>query len=1103
MNKLPWTPWHKVVQLRDDIRSGELSMAIFAADLHDVVMGRAKPVYQKPSEFFALTYPTFNLRELAKDVCIRLAGRNEKAVRQLELTYGGGKTHTLITLHHLVSEPSSLPELPAVKEFVEHIGMTPVKTRVAVLAFDKLDPEKGMEVKGPAGQLRWLRNPWSVLAYQIAGDDGLRLLHADGKAEERGSAPAENLMVDLLAMPAKDGLSTLLLIDEVLMYARGKVGLDAAWRGRLVDFFQYLTQAATKIDRCAVVASLLATDPSKSDTLGKELTSELYQIFRRQREEGVQPVQKEDVAEVLRRRFFTPDSIRDREAFRAHVVAALKGIAALDEQTSKEGKNAEDRFLKSYPFHPDLTDIFYTKWTNLESFQRTRGILRTFALALRDSEKWDQSPLVSTNVFLTVPDVDAISESARELTGVATSEDYEGKKHEWTAILQGELNKARQIQQTFPGLRHREAEQAVFATFLHSQPIGQKALLREVHTLLGHSRPDKIELEKALKRWTEVSWFLDEAAITDTDVTGNGKKGLPKTWRLGSRPNLRQMHSAACASIHDDVIEVKLLDEIQRVKSLTAGAAAAVGKVHNLPEKPKDIEDDGDFHYAVLGPKAASDSGKPSAEARRFIDEKTGADSQRVYRNAVVLAAPSREGLEVVRNAIKEYLAWEEVTRQLTEPKGQELDPTRSELLAMNRDAARKRIPEAIQQAYCIVVTVSDRNEVQAFKLAIDNRPLFQIIKEDARSRIQDTAISAEAMLPGGPYDLWREGEESHRVKDLLNAFAQRPQLPKMLNRKAILDTLIGGCLDGTFVLRLTRPDKSVKTFWRQTPDEVAIKDPSLEVVLPGAAALTEIAPALLVPQVLPSLWSGTSIRVGEIFRYFAGGKTVKVQREGYEEPVVIPKAERATVEAAIGSAVKDGLLWLTSGPASVFAEEIPTGLLSEDAQVQPPPAAISPMQVVPDVLADAWRGGVATGLSISVALSKRAGQPLPWATVRDAIDAAIRTRIVERTDDSGGWPCDYAASKSVRLRAPQEVPPPPPPPPTPKPGTYVARADLRPNQIQDLADQVSEITRLAAGMELRFILQVELTGTGAGAADAVAKLNEALASISEDLKLR
>src|SRR5437899_12414520 len=116
---------------------------------------------------------------------------------------------------------------------------------------------------------------------------------------------------------------------------------------------------------CEVVASLLATDPRKSDTLGKELAQELYAVFRREREEGVQPVVKEDVAEILRRRFFAPESIRDREAFRPHVVAALKGIAELDALTKKEGKSSEDRFLTSYTFHPDLTEVSYSKWTQL------------------------------------------------------------------------------------------------------------------------------------------------------------------------------------------------------------------------------------------------------------------------------------------------------------------------------------------------------------------------------------------------------------------------------------------------------------------------------------------------------------------------------------------------------------------------------------------------------------------------------------------------------------------------------------------------------------------------------------------------------------------
>src|SRR6266480_1467683 len=165
MSKLVWKPWHEVVSLRDELKTGELSLSTFAADLYDVVMGRARPIYQDPYDFFSFTFPTYTLRELAKDVVLRLAGKNDKAVRQLELTYGGGKTHTLITLYHLANDPDSLPDLPAVAEFKEAIGEKKLpKARVAGLCFDKLDVEKGMEVRGPDGKKRRLKNPWSVLA---------------------------------------------------------------------------------------------------------------------------------------------------------------------------------------------------------------------------------------------------------------------------------------------------------------------------------------------------------------------------------------------------------------------------------------------------------------------------------------------------------------------------------------------------------------------------------------------------------------------------------------------------------------------------------------------------------------------------------------------------------------------------------------------------------------------------------------------------------------------------------------------------------------------------------------------------------------------------
>ena len=402
--KSTWKPWHDVVQLRDDLRTGELSLAVFAADLYDVVMQKGKrSVYEDPTEFFTLTYPTYNLRELVKDVSLRLARQSDKAYRTLSVNYGGGKTHTLITLKHLVEDPAALPKLPAIEEFEAHIGQRPPSARCAALCFDKIDLEKGVETLGPDGSVATLKRPWSILAYQIAGEEGLRQLHAEGKNLERDTPPAEPILSELLSKPQRDNLATLVLLDEVLMYLRDMVESDRSWRGRLISFFQHLTNSVVKVDRCAMVASLRASDPRKHDSLGTELLADVSDVFGRQMEEDASPVSKEDVAEVLRRRFFKPESMQDKDAFRPQVTSIVRGIAALDEETKKGQKAEEERYLASYPFHPALTEALYTRWTQVERFQRTRGILRTFAIALRDAEKWDTAPLVGPNVFLAEP----------------------------------------------------------------------------------------------------------------------------------------------------------------------------------------------------------------------------------------------------------------------------------------------------------------------------------------------------------------------------------------------------------------------------------------------------------------------------------------------------------------------------------------------------------------------------------------------------------------------------------------------------------------------------------------------------------------------------
>ncbi|MCB1782343.1 MAG: ATP-binding protein [Candidatus Competibacteraceae bacterium] len=1102
-SQLPWKPWHHVVTLREDLRTGELALNQFAADLYEVLMQSGKrPLYEDPHPFFALTYPTHNLRELAKDVALRLAGQNDKAVQQLELTYGGGKTHTLITLRHLFHDPVHLPTLPAVDEFVQHIGQTPPHARVVALCFDKLDLERGLEVRAPNGQTRRLKQPWSLLAYQLAGDAGLAQMRDDGQAEERTSAPAESVISPLLESVTQQGLSILVLIDEVMMYARGRYSQDPKGWDALIDFFQGLTQAIVKTPRCAVIASLLASDPDKNDTLGRRLQGQLYDIYRRQSESAVEPVVKEDAAEVLRRRFFTPESIRDRNAFKPHVIAALKGIQVFDD--SAKGKKVENDFVQSYPFHPDLTEVFYTKWVGLDRFQKTRGVLRTFALALRDAEHWDDSPLVGPSVFLNTPAQTDLAAATRELCIYAENEDDSGHKHEWKGLLIGELECARRWQDQTIGLKHRELEQAVVATFLHSQPIGRTAKLKELTRLIGPTRPDKINLEKGLRGWAEDShWLDDQHTDTATDAT------LPKEWRLGNRPNLKHMHDQAEKDIVTDVVKDRLEKEIGKLKTWFQVPPGLGVRLHLQPKQPSDIEDDGAFHFAILGPNTASEASDPSPDAVRFLTEKTGPNTPRAYPNAIVLVVPSRDGLRAVEARIKDYLAWEKVDADLGKLEAT-VDPARKNQLQTKLQAAKQAVPGLLRQAYCIGVTLAAHQQPVAFRLTVSGDPLFDAVKAHAEARIMDATLDVDALLPSGPYHLWHPGDTRQRVKVLVNAFAERPALPKMLRTQYLYDTLADGCVNGAFVLLLTRPDRSVRAWWRTRPDDAVMTDKDLELVLPEAATLVELDSVLLTPGRLPGLWTSDVLTVRQLYDYFQGGHSIQVDKGGgYEEPLFIPKTERATVDAAIQSAVVAGTLWLVNPPSSLWAEPIPTGVLTEAATLRLPPPAINVLELLPAALPDAWVNGQATVAAIAQALSAKNSLPLPWKTVCDAINGALQANYLEAT---GTWPCEIAAAAQVTLRekmaAPLKI--------TPtvdygqKPAYHtqiaIAEIELATHEVQDLADVIPELTTLQAthAFPMRLFVRIECgDGTKELSEDLRTQVNAMLEKVQKSWQLK
>ncbi len=1087
-------PWHEVVRLKDELRSGELSLAEFAADLHEVTLQRGqRPVYEEPEKFFALTYPTYALRELVKDVAARLAGKSDKAVRQLELTYGGGKTHTLITLYHLFREPEALPDVAAVHEFREQIDGGLPGAHAAALCFDKIDVERGIEgVRSPEGDTRSLRHPWSVLAYQLDGDEGLRSIHGEGRAEERETPPAEPLLARLLERPQERGLGTLILVDEVLMYAREKAGQDRVWRDRIIDFFQYLSQATTKVDRAAMVASLLATDPAKQQGAeGRRLIGDLFDVFRRQREEGVQPVQRKDVAEVLRRRFFEPESLRNREPWRSQAIGAVRELARLDETTAKAKSKEEGRFEKSFPFHPDLTDVFYSRWTQLAGFQRTRGILRTLATALREAEPWDSSPLIGASTLLRPAGDPGISEAVRELAGVAGSESVEGSPTDWVALLEAELNKAAGIQAELPALaRRREVEQAVVSVFLYSQPVGRKASTPELLRMVGTGGPDGIALRKGLARWRDLSWFLDDEDEGDSVEAG---AGLPKSWRLGNRPNLRQMHDEACAErVTERAVEVRLEEAARKQRLLTDGARAAGAVVHMLPASPRDVGDDGSFRYAVLGPAAVSESGKPSALARRYLVETTGADRPRVHRNALVLAVPSRDGLEAARGSVRALLGWEDVQSQL---EGRSVDAVRRERLNQRLRGARLRVPEAVRQAYCIVVTVNAEGAEQAFKLPGAAGPLFLEIKGDERTRIRETPVDAEALLPEGPYDLWREGEPSRLVKDLAGAFARYPHLPKMLKPAIVRETVLQGVERGLVAARLPRPDGSQRTWWREPVDAESSHDPALEVLLPGSAELARLAPELLRPGSLPGLWAEDARGVGfaDLQKYFAGGFTVTVQREGYEDLFEAPRCSEDVLHLAVEAAVKEGFIWLRNGPTSAWKEEVPYGALNEHAVLQPPPEGLNPQELVEEALPGGWTDGRTSGWALGQALSQKRGAPVPWGLLREGIDNAVVSRWLEVTEGSTTVGAEHAGS--LTLGRPKDAPE-----PEPQPEPRAAQVLLEPDRLQDLAERLPELLSVGAGWELQFRVGVVL---GEDAPNETREaLNDVLKQVSERLKV-
>ena len=376
------TPWSAVIQPHQDIIDGLLVPHQFAADLQEVYDGGAEDtVYGNPVMFFRHTYLTEGITTLLKEALRRLAGKGSHPIIQAQTGFGGGKTHSLIALYHMVTNSSTLGNTSEdtedqenrsrIREILRESGVSfeqELEVAVSVLHGTYLSPtdSRTTETGDPLNTL------WGVMAYQLGGQAGYDLI---GEAARTGSAPGGQ---QLQALFQHVGPS-LILVDEIVNYARN---MDETQVDRLYSFFQTLTDAIPAAENVVMVVALPASEREQGNTRAVEITQRLETILGRVQAVW-RPVEDREGFEVIRRRLFQDftcdDAARD---------ATCEEFARLYKQNNIRNKLPEEakaeeyveRIRASYPIHPEVFDRIFEDWSTYARFQRTRGALRMMAL---------------------------------------------------------------------------------------------------------------------------------------------------------------------------------------------------------------------------------------------------------------------------------------------------------------------------------------------------------------------------------------------------------------------------------------------------------------------------------------------------------------------------------------------------------------------------------------------------------------------------------------------------------------------------------------------------------------------------------------------------
>ena len=766
-------PWRLVVQPHPDVASGRYMQAEFAADLAQVVQGRAEAEYGDPLEFFRRTYLTEGLKTLLATGVRRLTGQGGDPVVQLQTPFGGGKTHSMLALYHLLGGGIRLADIPGGEALAQQIGDVdlPEANRAVIVgtAFNPANPRQYSDVT--------TRTIWGEIAYQLGGAEGYQLV-AD--ADLAGVNPGADT---LLAILDRYG-PALIIIDELVAFARNLYGiterLPSGSFDTLMSFIQSLTEAVKRSDDSMLLVSIPESDMEIGGEGGKATLEALARYIGRI-EAVWKPITAPESFEIVRRRLFS--SQIDYPA-RDAVLAAFRELYAENKSEFPQGVSEGDylnRMRAAYPIHPELFDRLYQDWSTLERFQRTRGVLRLMAAVIH--ELWAQSD----QSLLIMPGAIPLHASA------VRNEMLRYLPDGWSAILDtdidGDQSRPFAIDSDVPTIgRYSACRRVARSIFVGSAPsvAGQSVRgLEEVRVRLATVQPGE-----------PLAAFSDGLRRMSNQLTYLYSDGS-RYW-YDTRPTVNRLAQDRAQSVQPDQIQQEAVRRLKAIRPDRANFAAA----HVTPSGSADVVDEQRARVVVLGlleSHKRNNGETPALKKSREILETRG-NAARLYRNMLVFIAPDQGEMGALEDAIRDYLAWQSIA---DEEEQLNLDAQQRKQVQSALARADSTVESRLQGTYSwlLVPTQPDPTgpiEWQSHRITGDDSFYLRAARKLRQSELLITQWSGDNLSKELDDYLWKEHPHLS-LKQLWDYFASYCYLSRLRDQDVLLGAINNGSLNGFF----------------------------------------------------------------------------------------------------------------------------------------------------------------------------------------------------------------------------------------------------------------------------------------------------------------